>query len=222
LSPARARAAAREKANAEGEAHLRRADPVLGALIEANGPLGPVIPAAQGRYAALVRAIVGQQLSVKAAVAINQRLVDQFAGREPTPAELLAIDPDVLRTTAGLSRAKTTFLRSLAEHVVSGALDLDGLDALDDDAVVAELRSVKGIGLWTAHVFLMFQLGRPDVLPVGDLGIRRAVERAYELAELPGAPELEAIAQPWRPYRSLAARHLWQSLENAPFDEDED
>jgi DNA-3-methyladenine glycosylase II len=215
LSPADARSA-RARENAEGEAHLRRVDPVLGGLIDANGPLGPAIPAAHGRYAALVRAIVGQQLSVKAAVAINQRLLDQFDGREPMPTELLAIDPDVLRTTAGLSRAKTTFLRSLAEHVEDGALDLDGLDALDDDAVVTELRSVKGIGLWTAHVFLMFQLGRPDVLPVGDLGIRRAVERAYELEELPGAPELEAIAQPWRPYRSLAARHLWQSLENAP------
>jgi DNA-3-methyladenine glycosylase II len=200
---------------AEAEAHLRRVDPVLGALIDANGPLPATRPAA-GRYAALVRAIVGQQLSTKAAGAIHQRLLEQFGGREPQPAELLAIDPDVLRTTAGLSRAKTTFLRSLAEHVQSGELDLDGLDALDDDGVVAALRSVKGIGLWTAHVFLMFQLARPDVLPVGDLGIRCAVERAYGLEELPGAPELEAIAQPWRPYRSVAARHLWQSLENAP------
>jgi DNA-3-methyladenine glycosylase II len=213
LTPPEAAAA---RVNAAAEAHLRSVDPVLRALIDVNGPLGPTIAPAHGRYAALVRAIVGQQLSVKAATAINQRLSDQFDGREPMPTELLAIDPDVLRTTAGLSRAKTTFLRSLAEHVESGALDLDGLDALDDDAVVAELRSVKGIGLWTAHVFMMFQLGRPDILPVGDLGIRRAVERAYVLDELPGAPELEAIAESWRPYRSLAARHLWQSLENAP------
>jgi DNA-3-methyladenine glycosylase II len=212
---AASRPEAEDEADAAAEAHLRRVDPVLGALIDANGPL-PVPRPATGRYAALVRAIVGQQLSTKAAAAIHQRLLDQFDGREPQPAELLAIDPDVLRTTAGLSRAKTTFLRSLAEHVQSGELDLDALDALDDDGVVAALRSVKGIGLWTAHVFLMFQLARPDVLPVGDLGIRRAVERAYELDELPGAPELEAIAQPWRPYRSLAARHLWQSLENAP------
>lgn len=197
------------------DAYLRRADPVLGALIDANGPLGPPQPSGD-RYAALVRAIVGQQLSTKAAQAIHQRLLGEFDDREPTPAELLAIDPDELRTRAGLSRAKTTFLRSLAEHVQSGDLDLDGLDRLSDDEVVAALRAVKGIGLWTAHVFLMFQLSRPDVLPVGDLGIRRAVERAYELDELPGAAELEAIAQPWRPYRSLAARHLWQSLENAP------
>lgn len=200
---------------ADAEAHLRRADEVLGALIDSNGPL-PAPRSQTGNYAALVRAIVGQQLSTKAATAIHQRLLDQFEGREPTPVELLAIDPDVLRTTAGLSRAKTTFLRSLAEHIQSGKLDLDGLAALSDDEVVAELRSVKGIGLWTAHVFLMFQLGRPDVLPVGDLGIRRAVERAYELDELPGAPELEAIATPWQPYRSIAARHLWRSLENAP------
>jgi DNA-3-methyladenine glycosylase II len=163
-----------------------------------------------------VRAIVGQQLSTTAARAIHGRLLESFGGHDPTPAQLLAADPDAMRTAAGLSRAKVVFLRSLAERVESGELRLDRLDALDDDQVIAELTAVKGVGLWTSHIFLMFQLDRPDVLPVGDLGIRRAVERAYKLDDLPGAAELTALAEPWRPYRTLASRYLWRSLENEP------
>ncbi len=200
---------------AAADDHLRRADPVLGALIDANGSL----PAPRERgehYAALVRAIVGQQLSTKAALAIHARLLEVCGGREPSPEEILAADPEVLREQAGLSRAKVAFLRSLAEHVRSGQLELDRVAELDDEEVVAELCAVKGIGLWTAHMFLMFQLGRPDVLPVGDLGIRRAVERAYRLPDLPSADELTALAEPWRPYRTIACRHLWHSLQNEP------
>ncbi len=167
-------------------------------------------------YGALVRAIVGQQLSVKAARAIYGRLAARFSDRAPTPQEILDDDPEELRAAAGLSRAKVTFLRSLAEHVLSGQLELERLDELPDEQVIAELTAVKGIGLWSAHMFLMFHLERPDVLPVGDLGIRKAIERAYGLPELPVATQIEQIAEPWRPYRSLACRYLWRSLNNEP------
>lgn len=194
---------------------LRRADPVLAALIDAIGPLEEPPPHAD-HYAALVRAIVGQQLSTKAARAIHARLLERFGGRPPAPEEILAADPDELREASGLSRAKVAFLRSLAEHVSSGELELDRMGELPDDAVIAELTAVKGIGVWSAHMFLVFQLGRPDVLPVGDLGIRRAVERAYGLRDLPSAEELERVAEPWRPHRTLACLYLWRSLDNVP------
>jgi DNA-3-methyladenine glycosylase II len=132
---------------------------------------------------------------------------------------VLAADPDEMRLAAGLSRAKTTYLRSLAEHVISGELELDRLDRLPDGEIVAELVAVKGIGEWSAHIFLMFQLERPDVLAVGDLGVRRAVERAYGLDALPTAAELTALAEPWRPWRTAACRILWRSLDNAPLAE---
>jgi DNA-3-methyladenine glycosylase II len=176
----------------------------------------PSRPAAGDHYGALVRAIVGQQLSVTAARAIYGRLIERFDGRPPTPQELLDEDPEQLRAAVGLSRAKVTFLRSLAEHVLGGDLELERLHELGDDEVVAELTAVKGLGEWTSHMFLMFQLDRPDVLAVGDLGIRRAVERAYELPDLPSAAELTELAEPWRPYRSAACRLLWRSLSNSP------
>jgi len=167
-------------------------------------------------YGALVRAIAGQQLSVLAARAIYARLTSRYGGRPPTPQEILAEDPEELRAAAGLSRAKTNYLRSLAEHVVSGELELERLEELPDEEVVAELVAVKGLGMWTAQMFLMFQLERPDVLPTGDLGIRKAIERAYVLPEPPSAGKMEAIGEPWRPYRTLACRYLWRSLHNEP------
>ena len=173
-------------------------------------------PDPDDHYGALVRAITGQQLSVLAARAIYARLIARYGDRPPTPLEILAEDPEELRAAAGLSRAKTAYLRSLAEHVISGELELERLEQLPDEEVIAELVAVKGLGVWTAQMFLMFQLERPDVLPTGDLGIRRAIERAYELAEPPAAPEMEAIAEPWRPYRTLACRYLWRSLHNEP------
>jgi DNA-3-methyladenine glycosylase II len=176
----------------------------------------PSRPAPDDHYGALVRAIVGQQLSVRAARAIYGRLIELFDGRPPTPQELLQQDPELLRSAVGLSRAKVTFLRSLAEHVLGGELELERLDELGDDEIVAELTAVKGLGEWTSHMFLMFQLERPDVLAVGDLGIRRAVERAYALPDLPSAAELTELAESWRPYRSAACRLLWRSLENTP------
>jgi DNA-3-methyladenine glycosylase II len=198
-------------------AYLRDADPVLGALI---AEIGEVDHRRAGRpddrYGALVRAIVGQQLSTTAARAIYTRLTDRFGGRPPTSQEVLDDDPDELRVAAGLSRAKTAYLRSLAEHVLDGSLRLDELDSLPDDEVIAELVAVRGIGVWSAHMFLMFTLDRPDVLAVGDLGIRRAVKVAYGLAELPTPGELERIGEPWRPYRTLACLYLWQSLSATP------
>jgi DNA-3-methyladenine glycosylase II len=207
------------KRQAEAIEHLRASDPVMRAMIEEVGVDGLGDPGAgrpEDDYGALVRSIVGQQLSTSAARAIYGRLTDRFGGRTPTPAEVLADDPDELRTSAGLSHAKVRYLRSLAEHVLDGSLDLDRLDSLPDDEVIAELVAVKGIGEWSSHMFLMFHLGRPDVLAVGDLGIRRAVMIRYGLPKLPTTPELEAIAEPWRPYRTLACRFLWRSQRATP------
>jgi DNA-3-methyladenine glycosylase II len=201
------------------DAHLRRADPVMKRLIDERGPLpadggGPRRPA--DRYAALVRSITGQQLSVKAAASIWQRLLDRYGARLPTPEQILADDPDKLRVAAGFSRAKVAYLRSLAEHVISGELELDRLPELPDGEVIRELTAIKGIGEWTAHMFLIFTLHRPDVLPTGDLGVRNAVARAYGLEKPPAPAELEALAEPWRPYRTRASLYLWRSLDNEP------
>jgi len=203
----------------QAAAHLRAADPVLGALIDALGADGLGAPRTRrpdDHYGALVRAIVGQQLSTKAASTIYGRLTERYGGRTPTPAELLADDLEALRAAAGLSRAKARYLHSLAEHVVSGELELERLDDMPEDEVIAELTAVRGLGRWTADMFLMFHLDRPDVLPVGDLGIRRAVERAYGLPGLPDPAQLTQIAEPWRPHRTLACRYLWHSLDNEP------
>ena len=197
---------------------LKGSDPVMGALIDRLGPLDEE-ERRRGRpaeaYGALVRSIVGQQLSTKAARTIYERLIALFGGRTPTPAELLAADPEEVRR-AGLSRPKVSYLRSLAEHVEAGELELDRLTELPDEEVSAQLTAVKGLGQWTADMFLIFHLGRPDVLPVGDLGVRRAVERAYDLDKLPDAAQLTEIAEPWRPHRALASLYLWRSLDNAP------
>jgi DNA-3-methyladenine glycosylase II len=200
-------------------AFLRAADPVLRAVIDQVGPDGLDDPRAgrpQDHYGALVRSIVSQQLSTKAARAIYGRLIERFGGRTPTPEEVLADDPEELRVAAGLSHAKILYLRSLAEHVHDRSLELERLDQLPDDEVVAELTAVRGLGLWSAHMFLMFHLQRPDVLALGDLGIRRAVMLRYGLSRLPSAPEIERIAEPWRPHRTLACRFLWRSLDATP------
>ncbi len=164
-------------------------------------------------YGALVRTIVGQQLSTKAARSIYDCLAAIFGDRPPTPEELLAADEDELRA-AGLSRPKIRYLRDLADHVVAGEMDFDSLRALSDEEVSTRITAVKGLGQWSADMFLMFHLGRPDVLPVGDLGIRRAVERAYELPEMPDPDALRALAEPWRPHRTLASFYLWESLDD--------
>jgi DNA-3-methyladenine glycosylase II len=202
----------------KGTRHLRRKDPVLREAIKRLGPLD-LEARRRGRpadaYGALLRSIVGQQLSTKAARSIYERVTALFGGKTPTPEELLAYDPEELRG-AGLSRAKVTYMRSLAEHVIDGSLELDRLHELSDEDITAELTAVKGLGVWTAHMFLIFHLQRPDVLPVGDLGVRNAAKQLYGLEELPKPAELEALGEPWRPYRSLASLYLWRSLDNVP------
>jgi DNA-3-methyladenine glycosylase II len=213
------RAAAKRKAGSQKAAveELRAADPVLAGLIERCGVLSsPPRKRAdpEEHYGALLHAVVNQQLSVKAGAAIYGRLQERFGGRPPTPEELLADDPEELRLAAGLSRSKVGFMRSLAEHILSGELELERLDSLSDEEVMAELVAVKGIGEWTAHMFLMSHLHRPDVLAPGDLGIRRAVEKAYGLQEIPDRETIERLAERWRPHRTLACRYLWRSLNN--------
>ena len=198
--------------------HLRSVDHVMRRLIDERGPIDPETDRRGSRpnaYEALARAIVGQQLSTKAARSIWERLVGVFDGAFPPPAELLAAAPESLRG-AGLSGAKVGFLRDLAERIEDGRIDLAGLANLPDEDVVAELIEVKGIGRWTAEMFLIFHLARPDVVSTGDLGIRRAIQIAYGLDDLPGPTELERIAEPWRPHRTLACLYLWRSLDNAP------
>jgi DNA-3-methyladenine glycosylase II len=202
------------------DAHLRRADPVLARLIDDYGGPLPLEPDFRGRpgdaYGALVRGITGQQLSVKAAASIWARFLERYGGSTPTPEQILADDPDELRVAAGFSFAKVRYLRSLAESIVSGDLDLARLPELPDDEVVRDLTAVKGIGEWTAHMFLMFTLHRPDVLAVGDLGVRNAAMRAYGLDALPTPQALRELAEPWRPYRTRACLYLWRSLRNEP------
>ena len=183
--------------------------------------IGPLDHAARRRgrpddaYGSLVRTIVGQQLSTKAARTIYGRLAALFGDRPPTPAELIAADEQALRAV-GLSQQKIGYLRDLAARVHGGELELDRLHALSDEEVSERITAVKGLGRWSADMFLMFHLRRPDVLPVGDLGIRRAVERAYGLPRLPDEDDLRTLAGPWRPWRTLACLYLWESLDAVP------
>jgi DNA-3-methyladenine glycosylase II len=197
---------------------LMRADKVLRRVMEERGPIDPAIDRRGSRpdpWEALARAIVGQQLSTKAARSIWEKLQGQFGCETPDPKSLLRKRPQTLRK-AGLSSAKVEFLRDLARRVADGTLDLARLRDLPDEDVIAELLEVKGIGRWTGEMFLIFHLARPDVVSTGDLGIRRAVQIAYGMDDLPGPEELERIADEWRPHRTLACLYLWRSLDNTP------
>jgi DNA-3-methyladenine glycosylase II len=206
-----------EPASLDAGYHFLRecGDPVMAALVRRIGPLDHAARR-RGRpddaYGSLVRTIVGQQLSTKAARTIYARLAALFGDRPPTPAELLAAEDEVLREV-GLSRQKIGYLRDLAARVRSGELELHALQELTDEEVSREITAVKGLGRWSADMFLIFHLRRPDVLPVGDLGIRRAVERAYGLPGLPDQDTLRSLAGPWRPHRTLASLYLWESLD---------
>jgi len=203
---------------AAADRHLSDVDPVMRGLVESLGPVGDVELPEAGRdhFGSLILAIVSQQFSTAAARRMFERILGRFGGRVPSAGELLATDLDQLRVTAGLSHAKTRALRSLAEHVASGELDLDGLPTLPDDEVRRQLVAVSGIGDWTAGIFLLFTLHRPDILLAGDLGIRKAVQIRYGLDALPDAAAVTLLGELWRPYRTRACLYLWKSLETAP------
>lgn len=197
--------------------HLKRADPVLANIIERVGPSRFARPTTGSHLDALVRSIVSQQLSTSAASTIYSRLIALVGVAEPGPAHWLALDDPDLRA-AGLSRQKISYVRDLARHVQNDTLPMAKLHEMDDDAVIEALTAVKGIGVWTAQMFLMFRLGRPDILPVLDLGIRNAFRRVYRLRKEPTAKRMHSIAKPWAPYRSVASWYLWQSLELPPLE----
>jgi DNA-3-methyladenine glycosylase II len=194
---------------------LARRDPVLRDLMRRYGACGLAKAQHTDPFKALVRAIISQQLSTRAAATIAARVEALFADGQPTPSLMAAI-PDQRLRACGLSTQKLTYIRDLCQRILEGALPLDALDRMSDDEVIAALTQVKGIGRWTAEMFLMFRLHRPDVLPVGDLGIVKAVQKVYRLRKLPTAERLVRIGEPWRPYRSVACWYLWASLENAP------
>ena len=190
--------------------HLKKSDPVLAAIIEKVGPCRLTHRQEGTHFDALVRSIVFQQLSGKAAGTIHGRMMDLFGGRNPTPDELLAAEETALRQ-AGVSRQKMSYLKDLAAHVVNGEVDLD-VDHLSDEEILDQLVRVKGIGRWTVQMFLMFRLGRPDVLPELDLGIQNAIKRAYRKRKVKPR-DVERIGARWRPYASVASWYLWRSLE---------
>jgi len=194
--------------------HLARRDPILRDLMREHGPCGLASRHHADPFKALIRAIVGQQLSTKAAATIFSRFEGLYPSF-PTPAQVMATSDARLRGV-GLSSQKLGYLRDLCTRIESGALPLAALDGLEDESVVETLTQVKGIGRWTAEMFLIFRLMRPDVLPVGDLGIVKAVQRAYKLRKAPNAERLTRIGEAWRPYRSVACWYLWASLNNDP------
>jgi DNA-3-methyladenine glycosylase II len=192
----------------EGDKHLRKVSPALKGLIDDRGPITPETDRRGSRpnaYEALARAIVGQQLSTKAAASIWGKVTALYGGETPAPEQVLDTDPQELRD-AGLSWGKVNYFRDLAEHIADGE-------------VIEELTAIKGIGVWTAHMFLIFSLGRPDILPTGDLGVRRGAQLAHGMEELPEPQELEEMAEKWRPHRTLASLYLWRSLHNEPVSE---
>lgn len=187
--------------------HLMRNDPVMREIVRSVGPFAMEI---RGQpYASLLRAVLYQQLAGPAAAAIERRFLALFGGRVPEPDALLRLTPEEFRA-AGVSRQKAGYMRSIAEHFADGHLSDTRLRRMADDEVIAHVTQIKGIGRWTADMLLMFCLGRPDVLPVGDLGIRAAMRTAYGLDALPAPAEMEAIAEPWRPYRSAGSWYLWR------------
>jgi DNA-3-methyladenine glycosylase II len=192
--------------------HLRKADPKLGLIITRVGPCELHAAAPRDPFEALCMSIASQQLSTKAAATIFGRFCDLFPpDRKPTPDRVMTLTDDEIRGV-GFSRPKVAFIKDLAEHVIDGRLDLKALKKHPDEEVMRQLVAVKGIGRWTAEIFLMFRLGRPDIFPADDLGLMNAVHRAYGLRKRPDAKQLRKIAEDWQPYRSVAAWYLWQSL----------
>ena len=191
--------------------HLMKADPTLKLIIKRVGPCALHAVAPRQPFEALCMAIASQQLSVKAADTIFGRFCDLFPKRKPTPERVMTLTDDQIRAV-GFSRPKVSFIKDLAARVLDGRLDLAGLKKHPDDEVMRQLVAVKGIGRWTAEIFLMFRLGRPDILPADDLGLMNAVHRAYGLRKRPDAHKLRTMGERWSPHRSVAAWYLWQSL----------
>lgn len=195
--------------------YLTKHDKQLGEVIARAG-LTTMTPHTD-YYHALSSSIIGQQLSVKAAATIKERFQNLFDGRFPEPHEILETPTDKLRT-AGLSNAKASYIQDLARHIIDGRINFSGIEELPNEAIIKKLTDVKGIGEWTAHMFLMFCMGRPDVLAVGDLGIRTGVRNLYGLDHLPTPGEVTEIAREhgWHPYESIACWYIWYSLDNKP------
>jgi len=191
--------------------HLTRTDPTLAAIITRVGRYG--IEYRDPTFQTLVRAIVYQQLSGKAAKTIYDRLAKAARADPLTPESILKLRPARMRKL-GLSKQKSEYIRGLARMTRDGEVSFEGCATLDDAAVIDHLTKVKGVGVWSAHMFLLFALRRHDVLPTGDLGVRVAMKRAYDLPDLPAPAEMERIAASWRPYRSIAVWYLWRSLDN--------
>jgi DNA-3-methyladenine glycosylase II len=191
--------------------HLMKADPKLGLIIKRVGPCTLHAFAPSDPFETLCMSIASQQLSTKAAATIFGRFCDLFPKRKPTPAGVMTLTDEEIRVV-GFSRPKVAYLKDLASHVLDGRLDLKGLKKHPDDEVMKQLVAVKGIGRWTAEIFLMFRLGRPDILPADDLGLMNAAHRVYGLRKRPDAKQLRRMGEAWSPYRSVAAWYLWQSL----------
>jgi DNA-3-methyladenine glycosylase II len=192
--------------------HLMRRDPVLGELIRRIGPCGLAGRLRNDHLGALTAAIVSQQLSTKAAATIHRRFLALFPGGTPDAGAIAALDDGTLRGV-GLSSQKLRYMRDLCAHVLDGRLQLDRLSSLSDDEVIEQLTAVTGFGRWSAEMYLIFRLNRPDVLPVADLGIATAIQRVYRLKQRPDSTRILKIGEPWRPFRSVACWYLWQSLQ---------
>ena len=195
--------------------HLAEYDPKLARIINASGPCR--IQPHNDHYGELVGSIVGQQLSSVAAGTIWRRVLDIFDGKMPTPEQLIKIDDQKLRDV-GLSWAKVRYVKDLSQHILDGRLDLDHIATMPNEQIIEQLTAVKGIGEWSAHMFMIFGLGRLDVLPTGDLGVRKAIMLLYGLTEMPDPATMLKLSMKhkWHPYESVAAWYLWQSLDNNP------
>jgi DNA-3-methyladenine glycosylase II len=195
--------------------HLSKRDPVLKPVIERAG-LAELEPHTD-YYGALVSSIIGQQLSVKAAASIKQRFRDLFDGAFPTPEQILSVSVEELRAI-GFSYAKGRYVHDLAQHVLDGRITFDRIPQQTNEEIIAELTDVKGIGEWTVHMFLMFCVGRLNVLPVGDLGIKNGIRALYSLEDVPTPEQIVELAQKnsWAPYESVASWYIWHSLDNEP------
>lgn len=196
-------------------AHLQEKDPLLARLVKQYP--APSFEKHTNYYHELVVSIISQQLSVKAARTIEGRFKDLFEGRLPSPEHILEKDIEQLRTV-GLSQSKAGYIQDLARKIIDGTVDFDTINTLSNDEIIDELTKVKGVGVWTVHMFLIFCMARLDVLPTGDLGIRNGIMKLYDFDHLPDSREVELLAEKnnWKPYESVASWYIWQNLDNTP------